>query len=133
MYVLLTIQFPKHKHGVFSTVYKRQAKIPIFYNPVSTVQFFNLASTDQFLHPSTAVQLLQSSFDSPIFTSHFRQSRFDSPIFTIQSRTSISLHHTQGVSNHVISRLFISQSDCADVQAQTEQLKKMRTCKVSMA
>ena len=51
-----------------------------FSNPVSTVQF---------LRRSTTVQLLQSSFDSPIFT--------------IQSRTSIS-HKTQGVSKYFFEK-----------------------------
>ena len=74
-----------------------------FYNPVSTVQFFNLASIVQFLHPNTTAQVLQFSLDSPLFTSHFGKSRFDSPIFKIQCWTSISLN-TQGANKYFFEK-----------------------------
>ena len=72
--VLLIIQFPKHKNGVFTiSIYTRQSQIPIFYNPGSTVQYF------------------QSSFDSQIFTRQYY-----SPIIIIQLRWSNFLQVNYG-------------------------------------
>ena len=99
IYVLLIIQFPKHKNGVFTIqIYVREAKMPIFTIKfrLQNAHFYNTVSTPIFSiqrrQCNSYIQVQQSNYYNPVstvqfFTSHFRQFRFDSPTFTIQSRT----------------------------------------------